>query len=116
MAGKTELTAAFLILNVVFFTFASGQLLASLTSCIGDILQVTVCGTALNLVKIGGITDVVTGACFVLLTTLTPLQAGKCLCAIAKINVLALIVDVNIPGDINLLLKACGKQVELLEC
>nr|AEZ52387.1 protease inhibitor/seed storage/lipid transfer protein family protein [Wolffia australiana] len=116
MAGKTELVATFLILNLVLFPLASAQLLTAITSCVGGLLQVAACGPALNLIKIGGITDAVTSSCCALIATLTPVRAGKCLCAVAKINVLGLVVDVNLPGDINLLLKACGQQVQLLGC
>ncbi|XP_078445877.1 uncharacterized protein LOC144714934 [Wolffia australiana] len=115
MAGKTELVATFLILNLVLFPLASAQLLTAITSCVVASSSCA-CDPALNLIKIGGITDAVTSSGCALIATITPVQAGKCLCAVAKINVLGLVVDVNLPGDINLLLKACGQQVQLLGC
>ncbi|XP_078445853.1 uncharacterized protein LOC144714919 [Wolffia australiana] len=116
MAGKTALVVTFLILNVVLFQLASTHLLTAITSCVGGLLRVAACRLALNLIKIVGTTDAVTSSYYALTATLTPVQASKCLCAVAKINVLRLVVDVSLPGDINLLLKACGQQVQLLGC
>ncbi|XP_078446904.1 uncharacterized protein LOC144715783 [Wolffia australiana] len=100
MAAKTQLAAAFLLLNMAFFTFASRQLL----------------GTLLSLVKCDGITPFVKGACCKLIAVLTPEAAGKCLCAVANANLLGIKLAVNIPDSINLVLSACGKPGNVLGC
>ncbi|XP_078438600.1 uncharacterized protein LOC144709069 [Wolffia australiana] len=116
MATKTQAASVFLLLNMVFFTFTNGQLLSPVVGCLTQTLQLVTYGTALSLVKITGVTDTLTTACCGLFVGLTPDQSAKCLCIFLQTNLLGINLNVSIPGDINKVVNACGKQVSLFRC
>ncbi|CAA6665226.1 unnamed protein product [Spirodela intermedia] len=115
MATKTQAIAAFLLFNLMFCTFASGQLLSlPVLKCVSKTLELITCGVVLNLIKIGGLTEPLNATCCALFSALTGDQAAQCLCAAIKINLLGL--NVSVPGDIGLILTSCGKPVPVLSC
>ncbi|CAA6662835.1 unnamed protein product [Spirodela intermedia] len=114
MATKTQATAAFLLLNLLFCTFASAQLVTTVTQCLSQTVELGVCGVVLNLIKIDGLTGPLNTTCCNLFSALTSQQASSCLCIAIKLGFLGL--NVTIPGDIGILLTYCGKQVPLLTC
>ncbi|XP_078433698.1 uncharacterized protein LOC144704991 [Wolffia australiana] len=116
MAAKTQLAAAILLLNTAFFTFASGQLIGTVLECVADTTQETTCNVMLSLVKCDGITPFVKDACCKLIAALTPEVIGKCLYAVANVNLLGIKLTINIPDSINLVLSACGKPGNILRC
>ncbi|CAA6653795.1 unnamed protein product [Spirodela intermedia] len=118
MATKTQATAAFLLLNLMFCTFASGQLPFTpsipILQCPIKITEVVVCGILINLIKIGDLTAAANSTCCALLAPLTNDEAANCLCLSVKFTLLGFILSV--PGDINLILNSCGKNITIGGC
>ncbi|CAA7402049.1 unnamed protein product [Spirodela intermedia] len=118
MATKTQATTAFLLLNLLFCTFTSAQIPGlpgiPLLQCPLLLLETAVCGVLLNLIKIGNFTAAANSTCCALLAPLTNNVAADCLCISIKANLLGL--NVSIPGDINLILNSCGKNITILGC
>ncbi|CAA7388191.1 unnamed protein product [Spirodela intermedia] len=119
MATKTQATAVFLLLNLMFCTFASGQLIPVLPSipvvgCVVQLAQAVACGLLLNLLKIGSFSAVLNATCCALFASLTSGQTAQCLCIGIRLRLLGL--NVSIPGDINLILQSCGKNITIGGC
>ncbi|CAA7388189.1 unnamed protein product [Spirodela intermedia] len=119
MATKTQATAAFLLLNLMFCTFASGQLIrlppiSPVLGCVAQLGQAGVCGLLLNILRIGGFDKLLNATCCALFASLTGGQTAQCLCIGVKLRLLGL--NVTVPGDINLILQSCGKNITIGGC
>ncbi|CAA7410903.1 unnamed protein product [Spirodela intermedia] len=104
MATKTQAMAAFLLLNLMFCPFASGQL--PLT-CLLLLPKLSSCGTLSVLIRLGitGILrTITTTGCCSLFTTTTSAQAIQCLCLETKLGLLSV-------SDVSAILTACNQPV-----
>ena len=109
MATKTQFAAAFLLLSIISSSYASAQLL----QCPLQLVQVAACAP-LSIINLGPLTTFLQNLCCGLFGVLTGNQTASCLCVSLKVAVLGL--NINLPGAINIVLSACGKNVTIGGC
>ena len=109
MATKTQFAAAFLLLSIISSSYASAQLL----QCPLQLVQVAACAP-LSIISIGSLTNFLKNLCCGLFGALTGNQTASCLCVSLKVAVLGL--NITLPGAINIILSACGKNVTIGGC
>ncbi|KZV42787.1 hypothetical protein F511_32295 [Dorcoceras hygrometricum] len=134
-SNKSTSIALFLVLNLLFFTFAAANndcptpkpkpkpkptptpkphpkpspSPPAPATCPRDTLKLAACADLLN-----GLITVTIGAppvtpCCSLLEGLADLEAAVCLCTAIKANILG--INLNIPVSLSLLLNVCSKEV-----
>ncbi|CAA7410904.1 unnamed protein product [Spirodela intermedia] len=109
---KTQAKTAFLLLNLVFFTFASGQLLnLPGLRCVNETQKLADCALLLHSIGFDPVRPLNSRLrpCCSLLMNLTSADASLCLCVAAKLNLLG--PNISVPVDILLILRICGKPV-----
>ncbi|CAH8382823.1 unnamed protein product [Eruca vesicaria subsp. sativa] len=96
-----------LVLNVIFFTFASSTSTPYPKPTCKDALKLKVCANVLNLVKVSLPQR---AECCSLVQGLVNLDAGVCLCTSLKANVLG-IINLRVPISLSVLFNQCRTKV-----
>lgn len=104
MATKTQATTAFLLLNLIFCPFASGQLPNTpLITCVPSFSTLLSCRVLIVLIRLG-LGNTTSTPCCSFFTNLTSAQAIQYLCNAAKLHLLTV-------NDVRVILTACGQPV-----
>lgn len=107
MATKIQAKAAFLLFNLMFCTFASGQVLnLPLIKCLSQ-PRIADCGLLLRFVSLCPHSTL--DPCCSFFTNLTSVQAIRCLCVTVNRSLLG--PNISVPGDIVWILITCDKPV-----
>ncbi|CAA7400357.1 unnamed protein product [Spirodela intermedia] len=117
MTSKSQVTSAFLILNLFIWTLVSSQPTLtppppppSLLGCVFNILSLAVCTPILFLLKVFGVAPN-DGPCCDLIKSASSTGAVSCLCLGIRINLFGF--NITVPGDIKLLLNLCNMTVPI---